>query len=220
MELNRYIDHTLLKPEASQAQIETLCLEAKEHNFRSVCVNPANVALAYSILEGTTVDVCTVVGFPLGSTTTETKVFETKDAIAKGAREIDMVINVGALKEGRTEYVENEIRALKEACGSLILKVIIETALLTEEEIVIASKLVVAAGADFVKTSTGFSTAGATVEHVRLMKETVGDKAEVKAAGGVRNAQDFNNMIEAGATRIGTSAGVQLLQGEKVTTSY
>ena len=220
MELNRYIDHTLLKPEASQEQITKLCLEAKEHNFRSVCVNPANIELAYSILKGTEVDVCTVVGFPLGSTTTETKVFETKDAIAKGAREIDMVINVGALKEGRTEYVENEIRALKEACGSLILKVIIETALLTEEEIVIASKLVVAAGADFVKTSTGFSTAGATVEHVRLMKETVGDKAEVKAAGGVRNAQDFNNMVEAGATRIGTSAGVQLLQGEKVTTSY
>lgn len=220
MELNRYIDHTLLKPEASQDQIQALCLEAKEHNFRSVCVNPSNVALAYSILEGTEVDVCTVVGFPLGSTTTETKVFETKDAIAKGAREIDMVINVGALKEGRTEYVENEIRALKEACGSLILKVIIETALLTEEEIVTASKLVVAAGADFVKTSTGFSTAGATVEHVRLMKQTVGDKAEVKAAGGVRNAQDFHNMIEAGATRIGTSAGVQLIQGEKVTTSY
>lgn len=131
-----------------------------------------------------------------------------------------MVINIGALKEGRTEYVENEIRALKEACGSLILKVIIETALLTEEEIVTASKLIVAAGADFVKTSTGFSTAGATVEHVRLMKETVGDKAEVKAAGGVRNATDFHNMIEAGATRIGTSAGVQLIQGEKVTTSY
>ena len=169
MELNRYIDHTLLKPEASQEQITKLCLEAKEHNFRSVCVNPANIELAYSILKGTEVDVCTVVGFPLGSTTTETKVFETKDAIAKGAREIDMVINVGALKEGRTEYVENEIRALKEACGSLILKVIIETALLTEEEIVIASKLVVAAGADFVKTSTGFSTAGATVEHLSLI---------------------------------------------------
>ena len=217
---NKYIDHTLLKPEATQAQIEVLCNEAREYDFMSVCVNPSHIELCKKLLEGSDVVVCTVVGFPLGATLTSVKVFEAKEALRLGASEVDMVINIGALKEGRTQFVEDEIRAIKEAVGDKILKVIIETALLTEEEIVIASQLVVKAGADFVKTSTGFSTAGATVEHVALMKQTVGDKAQVKAAGGVRNTDDLKEMIAAGATRIGTSAGVKLMQGEKSEGGY
>lgn len=217
---NKYIDHTLLKPEATQAQIEVLCNEAREYDFMSVCVNPSQIELCKKLLEGSDVVVCTVVGFPLGATLTSVKVFEAQEALRLGASEVDMVINIGALKEGRTQFVEDEIRAIKEAVGDKILKVIIETALLTEEEIVIASQLVVNAGADFVKTSTGFSTAGATVEHVALMKQTVGDKAQVKAAGGVRNTDDLKEMIAAGATRIGTSAGVKLMQGEKSEGGY
>lgn len=217
---NKYIDHTLLKPEATQAQIEVLCNEAREYDFMSVCVNPSQIELCKKLLEGSDVVVCTVVGFPLGATLTSVKVFEAQEALRLGASEVDMVINIGALKEGRTQFVEDEIRAIKEAVGDKILKVIIETALLTEEEIVIASQLVVKAGADFVKTSTGFSTAGATVEHVALMKQTVGDKAQVKAAGGVRNTDDLKEMIAAGATRIGTSAGVKLMQGEKSEGGY
>ena len=217
---NKYIDHTLLKPEATQAQIEVLCNEAREYDFMSVCVNPSQIELCKKLLEGSDVVVCTVVGFPLGATLTSVKVFEAQEALRLGASEVDMVINIGALKEGRTQFVEDEIRAIKEAIGDKILKVIIETALLTEEEIVIASQLVVKAGADFVKTSTGFSTAGATVEHVALMKQTVGDKAQVKAAGGVRNTDDLKEMIAAGATRIGTSAGVKLMQGEKSEGGY
>lgn len=217
---NKYIDHTLLKPEATQAQIEVLCNEAREYDFMSVCVNPSHIELCKKLLEGSDVVVCTVVGFPLGATLTSVKVFEAQEALRLGASEVDMVINIGALKEGRTQFVEDEIRAIKEAVGDKILKVIIETALLTEEEIVIASQLVVNAGADFVKTSTGFSTAGATVEHLALMKQTVGDKAQVKAAGGVRNTDDLKEMIAAGATRIGTSAGVKLMQGEKSEGGY
>ncbi|QIK57452.1 deoxyribose-phosphate aldolase [Erysipelothrix sp. HDW6A] len=217
---NKYIDHTLLKPEATQAQIEVLCNEAREYDFMSVCVNPSQIELCKKLLEGSDVVVCTVVGFPLGATLTSVKVFEAQEALRLGASEVDMVINIGALKEGRTQFVEDEIRAIKEAVGDKILKVIIETALLTKDEIVIASQLVVNAGADFVKTSTGFSTAGATVEHVALMKQTVGDKAQVKAAGGVRNTDDLKEMIAAGATRIGTSAGVKLMQGEKSEGGY
>lgn len=220
MEINKLIDHTLLKQDATEAQILNLCAEAKEYDFMSVCVNPSYVKTAFEALKGSDVLVCTVVGFPLGVTTTQTKVFEAKEAISNGAREIDMVIHVGALKEGKYDYVRDEIKAIKDAVGDLVLKVIIETALLTNDEIAKASELVVAAGADFVKTSTGFSTRGATVEDVKIMKATVKDAIEIKAAGGVRSIDDLKEMVAAGATRIGTSGGVQLMQGAKSEGSY
>ncbi|QIK70180.1 deoxyribose-phosphate aldolase [Erysipelothrix sp. HDW6C] len=214
MELNRYIDHTLLKPEATQAQIKALCEEAIKYNFKSVCINPTHVELAASLLKGTGVEVCTVVGFPLGATPTVVKEFETKTVLALGATEVDMVINVGALKEGRTQFVEDEIRALKTIVGDKILKVIIETCLLTPEEIATVSQLVVNAGADFVKTSTGFSSGGARAEDVAIMKQTVGNRAEVKASGGIRSLDDVNAMVAAGATRIGASSGVAIMEGQ------
>lgn len=220
MEINKLIDHTLLKQNATEAQILNLCKEAKEYDFMSVCVNPSYVKTAFEALKGSDVLVCTVVGFPLGMTTTQTKVFEAKEAISNGAREIDMVIHVGALKEGKYDYVRDEIKAIKDAVGDLVLKVIIETALLTKDEIAKASELVVAAGADFVKTSTGFSTRGATVEDVKIMKATVKDAIEIKAAGGVRTIDDLKEMVAAGATRIGTSGGIQLMQGAKSEGSY
>ena len=215
MELNKYIDHTYLKAFGGKDVIEKLCKEAKEHNFKSVCVNPCNVKFAKELLEGSDVLVCTVIGFPLGQNTTEVKVFETKDAIKNGAKECDMVINVAKLKDKDYGYVENEIRALKEACGNLTLKVIIETCYLTKDEIKIASELSVKAGADFVKTSTGFGTGGATVEDVALMATTVGNKAHVKASGGVKTYEDAMKMIEAGASRIGTSNGIDIVKGAK-----
>lgn len=218
--INKLIDHTLLKQDAAQAQIDVLCEEANAYDFMSVCVNASYVKRCAENLKGTDVKVCSVVGFPLGMTTTETKVFETTQAIENGATEIDMVINVGALKDKRDAYVEEEISLIKKACGNNILKVIIETCLLTEEEKVRACKLSVNAGADFVKTSTGFSTNGATVADVKLMKDTVGDKAEVKAAGGVRSSDDLDAMVKAGATRIGTSGGIALVKGNKVKTDY
>lgn len=218
--INKLIDHTLLKQDATTAQIETLCMEAREHDFMSVCVNPSYVALSAKLLEGSDVKVCTVIGFPLGMTTTASKVLETKDALNNGATEIDMVIHVGALKEHRDAYVRDEISAIKEVCGDRILKVIIETCLLNDEEIVRACRLAVEAGADFVKTSTGFSTGGATVQDVRLMKDTVGDRAEVKASGGVRSITDLHAMVEAGATRIGTSGGVALIKKITSTSEY
>lgn len=220
MEINKLIDHTLLKQDATEAQILNLCAEAKEYDFMSVCVNPSYVKTAFEALKGSDVLVCTVVGFPLGMTTTQTKVFEAKEAISNGAREIDMVIHVGALKEGKYDYVRDEIKAIKDAVGDLVLKVIIETALLTNDEIAKASELVVAAGADFVKTSTGFSTRGATVEDVKIMKATVKDAIEIKAAGGVRSIEDLKEMVAAGATRIGTSGGIKLMQGAKSEGSY
>ena len=212
MKTSKYIDHTILKADAKKADIEKICREAAEYDFASVCINPSWITLAKELLKGTDVKVCTVIGFPLGAMTTEAKVFETADAVAKGAEEIDMVINIGRLKDGDDAYVTEEIRRIKEACGGHILKVIIETCLLTDEEKVRACLDAKAAGADFVKTSTGFSTGGATPADVRLMKETVGADLKVKAAGGVRTKEELEEMIAAGAERIGTSRGVSLMQ--------
>ena len=211
MELNRLIDHTLLKPESTKEQILKVVEEAKQYHFATVMVNPYWISMVAPLLEGTDVLPACVIGFPLGANTKAVKVFETQDAIANGAKEIDMVINIGELKGGNDAYVIDEIRAVKETCGDLCLKVIIETCLLSEEEKKRATRDVVAAGADFVKTSTGFSTAGATVEDVRLMKkETEGSSVLVKAADGVRNHDDLVAMVEAGASRIGTSRGTEL----------
>ncbi len=217
----KMIDHTALKADTTKEQIEVLCKEAKEYHFASVCVNPTWVETAASLLKGSEVDVCTVIGFPLGANTPETKVFETKDAIEKGATEIDMVINVAALKAGNDELVERDIRAVVQAAqGKALTKVIFETCLLTDEEKERACRLSVKAGADFVKTSTGFSTGGATVEDISLMRKTVGPSVGVKASGGVRSLADAQAMIEAGATRIGASSGVAIVNGETSTSDY
>ncbi len=216
MTLNKYIDHTALKPETTKEEILTLCGEAKEKDFASVCVNPTWVTTAAAFLKGTDVKVCTVIGFPLGANTSAVKAFETKDAVANGATEIDMVINIGALKSKDYDLVKSDIAAVVAAAGGNTVKVIIETCLLTDEEKVAACKLAVEAKANFVKTSTGFSTGGATIADVKLMKETVGDKAEVKASGGVRTKEDLEAMIEAGATRIGTSNALSILIGLEV----
>ena len=220
MPINQYIDHTLLKPVSTQEQIDHLLSEAVEYQFASVCVNPTWVAHCSKTLAGTGVKVCTVVGFPLGANTSSVKAFETKDAIANGADEIDMVINVGQLKSGQYEVVEADIRAVVEASQDKLVKVIIETCPLTNDEKVKACQLAVSAGADFVKTSTGFSAAGATVEDIVLMRETVGPNIGVKAAGGARSYEDAEAFIEAGATRIGTSSGVAIVSGETVTEGY
>lgn len=220
MNYEKYIDHTLLKPESTRQQIDKIIEEAKEYHFKSVCVNPTHVAYAAEKLADSDVLVCTVIGFPLGASTSEVKACETKDAISKGADEIDMVINIGALKDGRYDDVQADIAAVVEASGDKRVKVIIETVLLTDEEKVKACELSKAAGADFVKTSTGFAGGGATPEDVKLMKDTVGDALEVKASGGVRNLADFQAMLEAGATRVGASAGVQIMQGLEADTDY
>lgn len=212
MNYNKYIDHTLLKPDCTDEQIIALCNEAKEYDFASVCINPSYIKMCYEILKDTNVKVCTVVGFPLGATSTYSKIEETKRAILDGATEIDMVINISRLKCHDDDYVRNEIAELKKACGNLVLKVIIETCLLTDEEKIRACKLSVDAGADFVKTSTGFSTGGATFEDVKLMKETVNGKCLVKASGGIRDKDAFLKMIEAGADRIGASAGIKIMK--------
>lgn len=209
---NKLIDHTLLKADATKEQITQLCKEAIENDFASVCVNPSFIPLCSDLLKGSSVKVCTVIGFPLGAMTTASKVFEAKNAVEVGADEVDMVINIGKLKDGEKDYVRNEITEIKKACGNHILKVIIETCLLTDEEKVLACQLAKDAGADFVKTSTGFSTHGATKEDVALMRKTVGKEMGVKAAGGVRNKQDLEDMVNAGATRIGTSCGVELVK--------
>ncbi|MCF0116783.1 MAG: deoxyribose-phosphate aldolase [Bacilli bacterium] len=211
MNYNKFIDHTILKPEASIEAIKNICKEAKEYDFASVCVNPAYVPMCAKLLKGTDVKVCTVIGFPLGATLPSVKVFETKEAVKEGADEIDMVINVTQLKAKNDEYVFEEIKAIKEACNGKLLKVIIETCLLTDEEKVRACELSVKAGADFVKTSTGFSTGGATVADVALMRKTVGPNIGVKASGGVRTKEEFLAMIEAGANRIGASAGKTII---------
>ena len=211
MKSSKYIDHTQLKPDATKEKILTLCKEAAEYDFASVCVNPCWIPVCTEALKGTDVKVCTVIGFPLGAMSKNAKVFETKDAIEAGAQEIDMVINVGMLKDGQDDYVIDEIRAVKEACGTHILKVIIEACLLTDEEKVRACVDAEKAGADFVKTSTGFSTGGATFEDVRLMRASVGPDVKVKAAGGIRDKETFEKMIELGAERIGTSSGAKLI---------
>lgn len=220
-ELANIIDHTLLKADATQAEIIKLCAEAKEFNFASVCVNPSMVKLASEELKDSDVDVCTVIGFPLGATTLEVKAFEVKNAIENGATEVDMVINIGKLKDRDLEYVKNDIKAVVEAAkGKALTKVIIETCLLTEEEKIIACKLSKEAGADFVKTSTGFSTGGATVEDIKLMRETVGPEMGVKASGGVRSKKDALAMIENGATRIGASASIAICEGTESNSNY
>ena len=211
MSYNKLIDHTLLKQDAQPEQIIKLCEEAKQFDFMSVCVNPAYVPLAAQCLEGSDVKVCTVIGFPLGMNLTKTKIEEAALAIKEGADEIDMVINVGMLKAGHDQYVEEEIRELKAVAGQRVLKVIIETCLLTDEEKVRACIASKNAGADFVKTSTGFSTGGATVHDVALMRKTVGPEMGVKASGGVRTHEDLLAMVEAGATRIGTSNGTKII---------
>ncbi len=212
MKTSKYIDHTILKPEAQKADIERICKEAVEHDFASVMVNSCWIPFVKEQIKGSDVLAACVVGFPLGANSTAVKVFEVKDAIANGADEVDMVINIGQLKDGNDEYVTDEIRQLKAAAGNKTLKVIIETCLLTDDEKIRACKDVVAAGADFVKTSTGFSTGGATVSDVKLMKEAVkGSSVKVKASGGVRSPEDFKAMIEAGAERIGTSSGCKLV---------
>ena len=214
MSINKYIDHTLLKPESTQDQIDNLIAEAKEYNFASVCVNPTWVSLAAEALKDSDVKVCTVIGFPLGANTSRVKAFETKDAIENGADEIDMVINIGRLKAKEYDFVENDIRAVVEASRDKLVKVIIETCLLTNEEKEKACQLSVAAGADYVKTSTGFSTAGANVHDVALMRKTVGPNIGVKAAGGARSYADAEAFVKAGATRIGASSGVAIVNGE------
>ena len=219
-ELASYIDHTLLKPDATRGQIEQLCTEAAEHQFASVCVNGSRVELAYSLLEESDVQVCTVVGFSLGAMDADAKRYETEAAVDAGANEIDMVMNVGRFKDGEHDYIVREIRDVVEAADDRIVKVILETCLLTNDQIEQACKLVVQAQAHFVKTSTGFGSAGATLEHVRLMRETVGQFSGVKAAGGVRNAEDAHAMIQAGATRIGTSNGIAIVSGDSANGSY
>jgi len=217
----RMIDHTLLKAEATKEQIEKLCAEAKQFNFASVCVNPTWVKRSSELLQGTEVVVCTVIGFPLGANTPAVKAFEAKDAIANGAKEVDMVINIGALKDKNDELVQADIAAVVEAAkGSALVKVIIEACLLTDEEKVKACELAVAAGADYVKTSTGFSTGGATAEDIALMRKTVGPGLGVKASGGVRSLEDMKKMVEAGATRIGASSGVAIMNGLIADSNY
>jgi deoxyribose-phosphate aldolase len=212
--LAHMIDHTLLKPDATQDQIAQLCYEARKHGFASVCINPANVKLCTQLLKDSDILVCTVVGFPLGATSTETKVFEAQQAVRDGATDVDMVINVGALKSRDYELVERDIASIARVChaGNAILKVIIEAALLTDEEKVVACQLAKMAGADFVKTSTGFGPGGATMEDVALMRRVVGPTMGVKAAGGIRTYEDAQKMIAAGATRIGASASVRIVQ--------
>ncbi|MDT2764092.1 deoxyribose-phosphate aldolase [Enterococcus asini] len=216
MELNRMMDHTILKADATEQDVLQVIEEAKEYHFYSVCINPTWVKLAAEKLAGEPVAVCTVIGFPLGANTSEVKAYETTDAINNGADEVDMVINVGALKSAQYKKVQQDIEAVVAAAKDrALVKVIIETALLTKEEIVKACELAQAAGADFVKTSTGFSTSGAAAADVKLMRETVGSSMGVKASGGIHSAQEAMAMIEAGANRLGTSAGVAIITGAK-----
>ena len=213
MELAKYFDHTILKPDAKVTEVEKICKEALEYAFASVCINPTHVVLASKLLANSEVKVCTVIGFPLGASTTETKAFEAKDAIIKGASEIDMVINIGAIKSGNWELVEKDIHEVSKACGdSVLLKVIFETCLLTDEEKVKACHVAEKAGADYVKTSTGFSTGGATESDVALMRKSVAEMTGVKASGAVRDLATTMKMIKAGATRIGSSSSVAILK--------
>lgn len=214
MKINTYIDHTLLKPEASEAQIRQLCEQAVQYSFCAVCVNSCHAPFAAGLLDGTGVTLACVVGFPLGAMSTAAKAFEAEDACRNGAREIDMVINIGKLKDGSEAFVEADIRAVVEAAAKYgaIVKVILETCLLTDDEIIRGCRLAEAAGARFVKTSTGFSSGGATVHHVSLMRSCVGDRLGVKASGGIRDLKTALAMIDAGASRIGASAGIQIVE--------
>lgn len=221
MTIAKMIDHTLLKAAATREQIIQLSAEAKEYGFASVCVNPAWVKTAAAELINSDVKVCTVIGFPLGMSTSAVKAFETKDAIENGATEIDMVLAIGLLKTGDVHAVEQDIKAVvNSAKGKALVKVIIETALLTDEEKILACELAIQAGADFVKTSTGFSTGGATVEDVALMRKVVGNNAGVKASGGIRGLADLEAMASAGANRIGASSGVKIIKGEETQGNY
>lgn len=220
MQLNRFIDHTLLKADAQLSHIEKLCSEAKAHSFFSVCVNTSYVKTCADLLKGSDVKVCCVVGFPLGAMDTASKAFETRTAIGNGAQEIDMVVAVGALKDRRMDVVTNDIRAVVEAAQGRTVKVIIETALLSEEEKVLACQSSKNAGARFVKTCTGFGGGGATVEDIKLMKATVGPGIEVKASGGIKNTQAALDLIAAGATRLGTSSGISLISGQSSQGGY
>lgn len=212
MNYNKMIDHTVLKADTPLETVKRICDEAREYGFASVCINPCHIAYCADHLKDCDVKICTVVGFPLGANTSAVKAFETKDAIANGADEIDMVINIGALKDKNYDLVLNDVKAVVEAANGTLVKVILETCLLTEEEIKKACELCVEAKADFVKTSTGFSTRGATIRDVEIMKEAVQGKAKVKAAGGVRTHEDMVNIVAAGADRIGTSAGCSLVE--------
>ncbi|EQC50777.1 deoxyribose-phosphate aldolase [Bacteriovorax sp. DB6_IX] len=218
--MNKYIDHTLLKPQSTSTEIINLCKEAKKYDFKSVCINPTWIKLAANELSQSDVLVCTVIGFPLGATSSESKAFETRQAIADGADEVDMVLNIGALKSGEDQRVEDDVRAVVEAANGKTVKVILETCLLSDDEITKASKLCVNAGAHFVKTSTGFSTHGATEEAVKLMVAAVEGRAQIKASGGVRSAQDAQKYIDLGATRLGTSSGVAIVNNEKSESAY
>ncbi len=216
MKIEQYIDHTLLKQEACEDQIIKICSEAKEYGFASVCANAYYASLVRKELEGSNVKTCIVVGFPLGATTKEVKVFEAKQAIENGAQEIDMVVNVGAIKSNKFDVVKDEIKAVVDACkGCALVKVIIETCLLTDAQKVRVCQIAKEAGADFVKTSTGFSTGGATIHDVKLMRETVGPEMGVKASGAVRTAEDAKAVIEAGASRVGASSSIAIVQGFK-----
>ena len=214
MEMNKLIDHTLLKQDASPAAIEKLCEEALKYHFMSVCVNPGFVPLAAKLLKGSDVKVCTVVGFPLGATLPESKAYEAKLAIEAGAQEVDMVINDSMAKVHDYDYIANEVKLVKKACGNVLLKVILETCLLSDEEITECSKASVRGGADYVKTSTGFSTGGATTHAVKLMRAAVGPKIGVKASGGIHSRAEAQAMVDAGASRIGASCGVKIVTGE------
>ncbi|CAM4176985.1 deoxyribose-phosphate aldolase [Jeotgalicoccus halotolerans] len=221
MNAAKYIDHTLLKPEVTDKEISVLCDEAHEHGFFSVCIQPSWVKTAAEKLAESEVKVCTVIGFPHGATTSEVKAFETKDAISNGADEVDMVINIGQLKAGNFDYVKEDIKSVVDAANKeALVKVIIESSLLTEDEVVTASRLAQEAGADFVKTSTGFNGSGASVEAVALMRLTVGEDMGVKASGGVRSYEDAKKMIEVGATRIGASSGIAIVNGEVSESDY
>ena len=211
-EVAKLIDHTLLKAVATPEQIAKLCFEAKENHFASVCVNPVNVPQCAKLLTGTDVAVCTVIGFPLGANTPATKAFETKDSIANGATEVDMVINLGALKSGDADLLYQDIKAVVDAANGVLVKVIIETCYLTDEEKVLACKAAAKAGAQYVKTSTGFGTDGATAHDVALMKASIKPGMKVKAAGGIRTYADTLSMVEAGASRIGASSGIQIVE--------
>lgn len=215
MKMNKYFDHTLLAANATRSEVEQLCKEAKEYDFMSVCVNPYFVPLAKKELAGSDVKVCTVIGFPLGQMSTKAKVFEANDAVKMGADEVDMLINVSALKDQDYDYVRNEIHEIKEACEGKLLKVILECCYLSKEEIKKASELAKEAGADFVKTSTGFGKGGAKTEDVKIMRETVGSDMGVKAAGGIHTLADFKAMVDAGANRIGCSHSIQIMEESK-----
>ncbi len=215
MNYAKYIDHTYLKAEGTTKHIDKIIAEAIEHKFKTICVNSSWIKYAKAKLKGTEIGITSVIGFPLGAMATQAKVFEAKLAVDHGADEIDMVINIGRLKDGQFDYVLNEIKDIKRAIGNHVLKVIIETALLTKEEKIKATEITMNSGAEYVKTSTGFSYHGATPEDVKLMKEVVGDKILIKAAGGVKTPADLDEMIKIGASRIGTSSGVKLISGEK-----